>query len=163
VGETPVGLSFWRDRPDLKVSTGFAAWQNAGMTAKLPPSLAALRALAPRLRRIGRTSDAAPLLARLISTCTTVAVEPRTGGLAFRLAGRERDVDFTLTCVLHDAPTPLSEAEADVARSLCEGRTLAQIARLRGVTVNTIKSQVRQLFRKLDVDSRVALVRKLCP
>ena len=35
--------------------------------------------------------------------------------------------------------------------------------RLRGVTVNTVKSQVRQIFRKLDVDSRVALVRRLCP
>jgi len=50
-----------------------------------------------------------------------------------------------------------------VAGQLCEGRTLAQIATLRGVTVNTIKSQVRQIFRKLDVDTRVALVRRLCP
>jgi DNA-binding CsgD family transcriptional regulator len=26
-----------------------------------------------------------------------------------------------------------------------------------------VKSQVRQIFRKLDVDTRVALVRRLCP
>ena len=44
-----------------------------------------------------------------------------------------------------------------------ESRTLAQIAHLRGVSTNTVKSQVRQIFRKLNVDSRVALVRKLCP
>ncbi len=50
-----------------------------------------------------------------------------------------------------------------MAEQLCEGRTLAQIAGLRGVTVNTVKSQVRQIFRKLDVDTRVALVRRLCP
>jgi DNA-binding NarL/FixJ family response regulator len=50
-----------------------------------------------------------------------------------------------------------------VAELLCEGRTLAQIAHLRGVSINTIKSQVRQVFRKLEVDSRVALVRRLCP
>ena len=51
--------------------------------------------------------------------------------------------------------------ERDVADGLCEGRTLAQIASLRGVTINTVKSQVRQIFRKLDVDSRVALLRRL--
>ena len=48
-----------------------------------------------------------------------------------------------------------------MADGLCEGRTLAQIASLRGVTINTVKSQVRQIFRKLDVDSRVALLRRL--
>ena len=56
-----------------------------------------------------------------------------------------------------------SWAEAAVAECLCEGRTLAQVARLRGVSVNTIKSQVRHIFRKLEVDSRVALVRRLSP
>jgi DNA-binding CsgD family transcriptional regulator len=122
-----------------------------------------LKALAPRLKRAAKPPDAVPLLAKLVASCETVAVEPRAGGLAFRLAGRERSCEFEITCVLHDAVPPLAGAEADVARLLCEGRTLAQIARLRGVTVNTIKSQVAQLFRKLDVDSRVALVRRLCP
>jgi DNA-binding CsgD family transcriptional regulator len=59
------------------------------------------------------------------------------------------------------AVSKLSHAEADVAQQLCEGRTLAQIAARRGVSVNTIKTQVRQVFRKLDVNSRVALVRRL--
>jgi DNA-binding NarL/FixJ family response regulator len=66
--------------------------------------------------------------------------------------------------VLHHASAPkLTGAEQAVAEQLCEGRTLAQIAHLRGVSTNTVKSQVRQIFRKLDVESRVALVRKLCP
>jgi DNA-binding CsgD family transcriptional regulator len=60
-------------------------------------------------------------------------------------------------------PAPLTAVEAAVADHLCEGRTLAQIARLRGVSVNTIKSQVGQIFRKLRVDSRVALARRLGP
>jgi DNA-binding CsgD family transcriptional regulator len=59
--------------------------------------------------------------------------------------------------------TPLSRAEAAVAEQLCEGKTLAQIATLRGVSVNTVKTQVRQVFRKLNVDSRVALVRRRSP
>ena len=61
------------------------------------------------------------------------------------------------------AVSKLSRAEDEVAQQLCEGRTLAQIATRRGVSVNTIKTQVRQIFRKLDVNSRVALVRRLHP
>jgi DNA-binding CsgD family transcriptional regulator len=62
-----------------------------------------------------------------------------------------------------DEVSPLTPSERAVAQQLCDGRTLAQIARLRGVSVNTIKSQVRQIFRKLDVETRVGLVRRLCP
>jgi DNA-binding CsgD family transcriptional regulator len=50
-----------------------------------------------------------------------------------------------------------------VVELLCDGRTRREIAVLRGVSVNTVKSQIRQIFRKLDVDTRVALVRHWCP
>jgi DNA-binding CsgD family transcriptional regulator len=118
-----------------------------------------------RLRRSARVPDAAPSLARLVGTCKTLSVEVRAYGLAFRLQGAtETAASFAITCVLHLPNTQvLTSAEQAVAALLCEGRTLAQIARLRGVSPNTIKSQVRQVFRKLEVDSRVALVRKLCP
>ena len=115
-----------------------------------------------RLRRSARIPDAAPLIVRLLAPCKTLAVEERVSGLAFRMQGHtESDVPFLLTCVVHslvieDVLTPAEKAVADF---LCEGRTLAQVARLRGVSLNTVKSQVRQIFRKLDVDSRVALVR----
>jgi DNA-binding CsgD family transcriptional regulator len=115
-----------------------------------------------RLRRPARIPDAAPLIVRLLTPCKTLAVEERVSGLAFRMQGHtESDVPFLLTCVVHspvieDVLTPAEKAVADF---LCEGRTLAQVARLRGVSLNTVKSQVRQIFRKLDVDSRVALVR----
>ena len=77
----------------------------------------------------------------------------------------ETDAPFTFTCVLHSTvgAVGLTTAEQAVAGFLCDGRTLAQVARLRGVSLNTVKSQVRQIFRKLNVDSRVALVRKLSP
>ena len=105
-------------------------------------------------------------LRRLIGSCTTLAIERRLAGIAIRMQlTDEVSGQGLLTCVLHDAPeiSPLTHSERAVADRLSEGRTLAQIARLRGVTVNTVKSQVRQIFRKLDVDSRVALVRRLCP
>jgi DNA-binding CsgD family transcriptional regulator len=102
---------------------------------------------------------------RLLSFCKASGVEERTGGLAFKLRGAATTSEFTITCVLHHSrvSTELTTAERAVAEQLCEGRTLAQIASLRGVSPNTIKSQVRQIFRKLNVESRVALVRKLNP
>ena len=110
--------------------------------------------------------EAASLIARLLGACRTLAIERRTAGIAVRLQPSDAPPgECLLTCLVHDAGDgpPLTSSERAVAEQLCEGRTLAQIARLRGVTVNTIKSQVRQVFRKLDVDSRVALVRRLCP
>jgi DNA-binding CsgD family transcriptional regulator len=131
----------------------------------LNETLAELRACgSKRLRRSARVPDAAPLIARLLGSCRTLAVEDRAHGLAFRLQGATDSASFSMTCVLHlPGAIVLTAAEEAVTNYLCEGRTLAQIAGLRGVSPNTVKSQVRQIFRKLNVDSRVALVRKMCP
>jgi DNA-binding CsgD family transcriptional regulator len=117
-------------------------------------------------RRPSRVGEAAPLIARILGSSRTTAIEQRAGGLAFLLeAADATGVECSITCVLHDAgqATLLTPCEREVAALLCDGRTLAQIARQRVVTVNTVKSQVRQIFRKLDVETRVALVRRLCP
>jgi DNA-binding CsgD family transcriptional regulator len=136
-------------------------------TAKtLHQVLAELRAMGTsRPRRPARIPEAVPLIARLLSPCKTVHIEKRAGGIAFRIQGATETAEFSMTFLLHqaDAARTLTIAERAVAEQLCEGRTLAQIARMRGVSTNTVKSQVRQIFRKLDVDSRVALVRNLCP
>lgn len=141
-------------------------WQNApvSQSRSIAETLAALRASVPmRRRRSAAVPDAAALVSRLIAGCRSVSVDERPGGVAFRFEGGEGD-NLRITCVFHHpTPAPLTETEAAVAERLCEGRTLAQIAQARGVSVNTIKSQVRQIFRKLNVDSRVALVRKLAP
>jgi DNA-binding NarL/FixJ family response regulator len=130
----------------------------------LSMALAEVRSLGRVRQRRPRVEDAALPIARLIAACRTVAVEERAAGLVFRLAGEtEQQAGFTITCTLHAPASPLTTAESRVVELLCEGRTRAQIARLRGVSVNTVKSQIRQLFRKLNVDSRVALVRRCCP
>jgi len=116
-------------------------------------------------RRAARLGEAAPLIARIAASGRAIGVEERAGGIAFRLeAGDDAGSRCLLTCVISDPDgrQPLTPSEREVAGHLCDGRTLAQIARLRGVTVNTVKSQVRQIFRKCDVDTRVALVRRLC-
>lgn len=129
----------------------------------LDQALSELRRLKDARFRRARVAEVVPLLARLLASSRTLGVEERIGGIAFRLQS-EGDPAFSLTCVLHHAHADqLTTTERAVAEQLCEGRTLAQIAHLRGVSANTIKSQVRQIFRKLNVDTRVALVRRLCP
>ena len=143
------------------------SWHKSRVAAAtLTHTLSELRRLVRGSRRSARIPEVAPLIARLIGNCRTLAVERRPAGLAVRLQlADDLSGEGLLTCVIHDALeiSPLTQSEQAVAGHLCDGRTLAQIARLRGVTVNTVKSQVRQIFRKLDVDSRVALVRRLCP
>jgi len=132
----------------------------------LHQALAELRAMGTsRLRRPPRTAEVASLLARLLSPCKTLGVEERAGGIAFRLQGATEKADFSITCLLNHprAGSELTTAEQAVAGYLCEGRTIAQIAGLRGVSANTVKSQVRHIFRKLNVESRVALVRLMNP
>jgi DNA-binding CsgD family transcriptional regulator len=119
-----------------------------------------------RLRRSARVPDAAPLIARLLGPCKTLAMEQRVSGVAFQFRGvTDSAAPFVITCLVHSPSgrAILTTAEQAVADLLCEGRTLAQVASVRGVSLNTVKSQVRQIFRKLNVDSRVALVRQLSP
>jgi DNA-binding NarL/FixJ family response regulator len=127
-------------------------------------ALAELRQLA-RSKLRSRNAEVVPLLMRLLSAARTLVVEERAGGVAVRLAGEtEQHAAFNITCLLAAHGTPrLTSAEQAVAGLLCEGHTLAQIAHLRGVSTNTVKSQVRQVFRKLNVESRVALVRHWYP
>jgi DNA-binding CsgD family transcriptional regulator len=151
----------------MRVPHHGCSWHKARVTAPtLTHTVTEIRRLLRASRRSARILEAAPLIARLIGNCRTLGIERRPAGIAVRLQlADEPSGECLLTCIIHDAlEIPrLTETEQAVAGHLCEGRTLAQIARLRGVTVNTIKSQVRQIFRKLDVDSRVALVRRLCP
>ncbi|MEO8061113.1 MAG: helix-turn-helix transcriptional regulator [Pseudomonadota bacterium] len=135
----------------------------------LNQSLIELRRLGSAPFRRARVVEVAHLISRLLTASQTVAIEQRLGGTAFRLhsvearAGADAPA-FTLTCVLHyPTAAELTGAEQAIAGHLCDGRTVPQIAQLRGVSVNTVKSQVRQIFRKLNVESRVALVRRLCP
>ncbi|HET9864006.1 MAG TPA: helix-turn-helix transcriptional regulator [Steroidobacteraceae bacterium] len=118
-------------------------------------------------RRLSRPPEALPLIIRALGDFRTVSIEPREGGMAFHLVAKDAHADdaCSITCVIHDGAgtSALTRSEREVAEHLCHGRTLAQIARLRGVSVNTVKTQVRQVFRKLDVETRVALVRRLCP
>ena len=50
-------------------------------------------------------------------------------------------------------------AEMSIVQQLTEGKTLKQIANLNHVSLNTIKTQLRHIFRKTDVNRQAELVR----
>lgn len=55
----------------------------------------------------------------------------------------------------------LTAAEGEVARLVCKGLTLAEIARQRGVQRSTVKSQIDSLFHKSGARTQKALVARL--
>ncbi|MBL9065676.1 MAG: helix-turn-helix transcriptional regulator [Sphingopyxis sp.] len=57
----------------------------------------------------------------------------------------------------------LSPAEADIAVRLFEGKPRARIAAERGVTAETLRGQIKQIYLKCGVDSEAALMRLLAP
>lgn len=55
----------------------------------------------------------------------------------------------------------LSPAEAALAASLCEGKAPQMIAEERGVTIETVRGQIKQILLKTDTHRQVELVRKI--
>jgi DNA-binding CsgD family transcriptional regulator len=124
--------------------------------------LVELRRLA-RQRKPLKIPEFLSLMTRVMAGCSPPVIEERPNGIVIRFAGVGAS-GMALTCHLHrPADGVLTTAESAVVRELREGRTLAQIAHLRGVSPNTVKSQVRNIFRKLNVESRVGLLRLLGP
>ena len=54
-----------------------------------------------------------------------------------------------------------SDAEADVAYMIADGRTTTEIAEARGVSINTIRTQMKEVFRKAGVRRQADLARLL--
>jgi DNA-binding CsgD family transcriptional regulator len=55
----------------------------------------------------------------------------------------------------------LTQAESDVARGISQGLSLVKIARARNASINTVKTQVRNIFHKVGVRSQVLLTRRI--
>lgn len=57
--------------------------------------------------------------------------------------------------------TRLTTSESQIVSAIRDGRSNAEIARMRGTSVRTVANQVAGLFRKLGVASRVELIAAL--
>lgn len=58
-------------------------------------------------------------------------------------------------------PATLTAAECDVVALILDGKSNAAIAKARGVAVRTVANQVASILRKLEVESRSALIARL--
>jgi DNA-binding NarL/FixJ family response regulator len=52
----------------------------------------------------------------------------------------------------------LSERESDILRLVARGLSLAEIANLLGISVNTVKTHVKRIYHKLAVSSRTEAI-----
>ena len=68
-------------------------------------------------------------------------------------------VSFPLDTQTGDAT--LTPTESEIAGAIRDGRSNAEIARMRGTSTRTVANQVAGLFRKLGVASRVELIAAL--
>jgi DNA-binding NarL/FixJ family response regulator len=121
---------------------------------------------------LGRTADAADAasaFAALVSATAQrarFAAIPRSRRMAVAnlIDERSRAHAWLLDNELPDPygdltpPPALSQRERQVLKELADERTLAQIARDSGRSLNTVKHQVAGLYRKLGVNSRTEAV-----
>jgi DNA-binding NarL/FixJ family response regulator len=70
---------------------------------------------------------------------------------------RNRAIDAELLKRLY----PLTDAEAKIAAFLANGLDYTEIAEHRNVTVSTVRSYSKSIFKKLCVNSRAGVVRKV--
>jgi DNA-binding CsgD family transcriptional regulator len=52
----------------------------------------------------------------------------------------------------------LTTAEAEIAQAIANGAGLQAVATARGVSIQTVRSQMKAIFRKVGVKSQVQLV-----
>jgi ATP/maltotriose-dependent transcriptional regulator MalT len=57
-------------------------------------------------------------------------------------------------------PVPLTSRELEVVRHLSTGKPISSISVLLHVSMNTMKTHLRNIYRKLDVDGREKAVEK---
>lgn len=62
--------------------------------------------------------------------------------------------------VLNKASDKLSETETEVYALLCKGLSNEEIASKRNVSINTVKTQLKSIFIKLNVKTRTHAVAK---
>lgn len=81
---------------------------------------------------------------------------PRTLVVA-RNAGQDRERRAALLRTLHG----LTPAEIDIVQQLCEGSAAEDIAKTRGVSTGTIRSQIKSLMLKIGVRRQVELLARV--
>ena len=104
-------------------------------------------------------SQRASVLVRRVHVETQhLDLNTRVGSSAFLVTAVDMQVGDAAIHSLADA-FGLSSAEAAVAKSLCNGRQAADIAEDRGASINTVRSQIKSILKKMPAKGISDLVR----
>ena len=103
-----------------------------------------------------------PSRARSYALMVGPLLEPSPGSTLREAVGvifiADPEAGTVTTTEVLEALYSLTHAEAELVRLLSEGRGLDEVAALRGVTMNTVRSQLKQAFSKTDTKRQGELV-----
>jgi len=99
------------------------------------------------LKAINSAAEGVPLVASSI-TQQLVAVLRKQGNLMTSIPATE------------DSLLSLTDRESDVLRLVAKGYSNKAVARELGITISTVKTHLRNIFRKLDVEDRAQVIIK---
>lgn len=92
--------------------------------------------------------------------CNTCGSPGALGGLCFRCASKQLKAGKLNHILFPKASLVLSEREKEVFKLLAVGLPYKEIASATGVSLNTARTQLKSVYRKLRVHSRAEALRK---
>jgi DNA-binding CsgD family transcriptional regulator len=118
-------------------------------------------AFAPLIRRDIRDWEGPRLPMHMVAALDRKEREHRSASLVLSVV-RELPDDMFLVSVRARAPIDaLSPRELMVAREFASGKTHKEIAKLFGTSPTTVRTQIQVIYTKLDVRTKVDLVREI--
>ncbi len=145
--------------------------QAAALIADTGPLAIRAGRLGPRATSCAAAYARAMTHARAGVTAHVALAGERRRPLFLSIAPSQRDCTFYVTIADPEAPCAepaeiaamldISMAEAHVARALFDGARIPAIAAARRVKIETVRSQLRSLYSKLDVKTQAELIRHL--
>jgi DNA-binding CsgD family transcriptional regulator len=168
----PKAATYWRSALDLLQKLGCG-----GLVVDRSGAIVSRNAVADLLAGdwgLSLPPDARKAVDGLGAAAGSVDWYPRkrdTALILYRIAERHADEGATALLVLIDPGQPakvdesvvrglfgLTQAEAKLAIRLCRGERLRAIAHARGVSLGTVRSQLRAIFSKTRTKSQAGLV-----
>lgn len=145
--------------------------QAGALTAEAGPLAIRAGRLGPRAAAFAAAYARALTRARAGLTAHIALTGEQGRPLFLSIAPSQRDCTFYVTIADPEAPCAepadiaamlnISMAEAHVARALFDGARIPAIAAARRVKIETVRSQLRSLYSKLDVKTQAELIRLL--
>ena len=100
-----------------------------------------------------RQNDLLDIVLKAVAKKPTVFLE----GLASKMLDQVKAISASSQMGI---PIPLTIRELEVVRHLSTGKTISEIGNLLHVSMNTMKTHLRNIYRKLEVDGREKAVDK---